>query len=77
MKKAKITKCPHCGSTIGLYTRYSYKNVMSFYSFDGKQQEESLDYAYTEGGKRMYCQDCDKYVCTIDNFMVEFEKEKK
>lgn len=65
-------RCPHCGRTNGLYTKYSYKNVKSFYGFDGKYQEENLDEAYPEGGKRMYCQVCGEYVCNIDDYKKRF-----
>ena len=67
-------RCPHCGRTNGLYTKYAYKNVKSFYGFDGKYQEENFDTAYQEGGKRMYCQVCDKYVCNIDDYEKRFQK---
>lgn len=68
-------RCPHCGRTNGLYTKYSYKNVKSFYGFDGKYQEENFDGSYPEGGKRMYCQVCDKYVCSIDDYKKRFPED--
>lgn len=65
-------RCPHCGRTNGLYTKYSYKNVKSFYGFDGRHQEENFDGAYPEGGKKMYCQVCGEYVCKIDDYKKRF-----
>lgn len=65
-------RCPHCGRTSGLYTKVVYQDVKRFYNFDGEYVEENFDTAYTTGGKNMYCEVCDKFVCKTVDFNDKF-----
>jgi len=56
-------RCPHCGRTNGLYTKYTYKNVRDCYDFEGNMVGESFDDAQKVGGITFYCQVCDRVVC--------------
>lgn len=51
--KKKITRCPHCGSTEGIFTKTVYRNVIHNIGFDGEEQEnyEMYDEATIEQGK--------------------------
>ena len=67
IKYYKERRCPHCGRTNGLYAKYAYRDVKMFYNFDGNV-EENMDESYKDGGKRLYCRVCDKYVCKEEDY---------
>lgn len=68
MKKTKkITCCPHCGSTEGVFTKMTLRNVRHFVGFAGEEQDntEMYDSAIQEGGDIAYCQNCKKPICRM------------
>ena len=68
MSKKQIQRCPHCGSTEGLYTKTTYVNVPNCFGFNGEQRDNSEMYDNTEsfrGGETAYCQTCNKVVCRM------------
>jgi len=66
-KDYRERRCPHCGRTNGLYAKYSLRDVKNFYDFNGNI-EENMDFAYKDGGKRLYCQVCDNFVCNEEDY---------
>ena len=69
MAKEAIVRCPHCGSTEGLYTNTTYVNVPWHFGFDGKPQHNGEMYDNAEktvGGETAYCGSCHKAVCRMN-----------
>ena len=69
-----IDRCPHCGSTEGIYTKSTYKNVIWGCEFDGKDQDNSNMYENVtiEGGNLAYCQDCNKLICRLSTLQKQW-----
>ena len=66
MKMKRIDKCPHCGSTWGVYTKMDLINVHRNLNFDGSEgyNGEMYDNAERITDKSgVYCQECDKLIC--------------
>lgn len=63
----QMNKCPHCESTKGLYAKYMLYGLQRYYGFDGSC-EDCMDNAYQKGGKVLYCQECDRVVCTLEDW---------
>ncbi len=69
MAKEAIFRCPHCGSTEGLYTKTTYVNVPWYFGFDGEPQHNEGMYDFAEktvGGETAYCGSCHKAVCRMN-----------
>lgn len=62
-----IDRCPHCGSTEGIYTKSTFRKVFWYCGFDGEAQSNSdmYDMAIVEGGNMAFCQKCDKPICRL------------
>lgn len=69
-------RCPHCGRTNGLYSKYTYRNVKGIYDFNGEFIEENFDSATYEGGKNLYCLVCGKFVCKAKDYANIYKKIK-
>lgn len=65
MTKAKLKKCPHCGSDEGCYVkgRVSGRYIFRF-TFDGAEADNSAihDHLSYKDGKTLYCLNCDKRI---------------
>lgn len=72
----RITKCPHCGSGVGLYVRVVLTNVTDYYGFDGGFQCENLDNGIYIQNKKMYCQYCHKYVMKFEEYQDNYIKDR-
>ena len=63
-----VTKCPHCGSDEGIYTKATYINIPCSMNYDGTEMDNSEMYDNAEGykfGKNAYCLACGKIVCRL------------
>lgn len=68
METPLLTQCPHCGSTVGYYTKAQVSGTVIYrHNFDGSSGEngEMYDGLRHKGGKVAYCQDCDKRLFKI------------
>ena len=72
--KKKITRCPHCGSTEGIFTKTVYRNVIHNIGFDGEEQEnyEMYDEATIEQGKIAYCQEFGEPICRMSTLRAQW-----
>lgn len=66
----RMNKCPHCGSTKGLYSKYILYGLQRYYGFDGSC-EDNMDNAYQKGGEILYCQNCDRAICKLEDWECE------
>lgn len=65
-KTKKMTCCPHCGSTDGLYSKETAK-YHQYYTLDGTPNGYSdHDYLLHRGQTVLYCIACDKKVTTLE-----------
>lgn len=78
MKKS-ITKCPHCGSTEGYYTKCNYFNVIWRGSFDGEELDNTDMYENVRvtGGGLAYCQSCGKVICRTSTIQKQLEAQDR
>lgn len=60
-----MDRCPYCGSTKGLYSKYTLYGLQRYYRFDGSC-EDNMDNTYQKGGQILYCQNCDRVICKLD-----------
>ena len=76
MMKKPITCCPHCGSTLGIYTMTDYLRVPYNVGFDGGEQDngEMYDNATLRGGLLAYCQSCGKLICRLSTLQRQWEE---
>lgn len=65
-----MDRCPHCGSAKGLYSKYILYGLQRYYGFDGSC-EDSMDNAYPKGGQILYCQNCDRVICKLEDWECE------
>ena len=65
--KTKFSKCPHCGSTKGMYSKYLLYGLRAYYGFHGSE-EHNITHAYQRGGKILYCQNCDRMICKLEDW---------
>lgn len=73
----EIIRCPHCGSTEGLYTKTTYVDVIHRFGFHNEEQDNSEMYDnVTEfrGGHTAYCQDCHKVVCRMSRLQKQWDE---
>lgn len=76
----KITKCPHCESDWGVYTKQTLINVPHNMNFDGSDGYNGEMYDNAEkliSGALVYCQKCDKVVCRLSTFERNIERNCK
>ncbi|CUO97070.1 Uncharacterised protein [Anaerostipes hadrus] len=66
----KITKCPHCGSSDGLYNDFNVSG-REFYKFNGKEDGEDITSLYRHN-KYMVCVNCRKHVMTYEEFLKNY-----
>lgn len=67
----KFDKCPHCGSTEGVYTKTNLTGVRYNMNFDGSEGDNRDMYDNAEkvtAGRMVYCQSCNKTICRWDTF---------
>lgn len=62
----KITKCPYCGSSDGLYNDFNVSG-REFYKFNGKEDGEDITSLYRHN-KYMVCVNCRKRIMTYEEF---------
>lgn len=76
--KKKITCCPHCGGTEGIYTLSTYKEVRYNLEFSGEEQfnGEMYDNATIYNGNLAYCQSCNKVICRLSTLKKQWESEE-
>jgi hypothetical protein len=69
--KAKIEKCPYCGSTEGFYTLTDYLNVPYRYGFNGedKYNGEMYDQADCHQKRYAYCMSCNAKIGTANQLL--------
>ena len=67
MAVSRMDKCPHCGSKKGLYSKYVLYGLRRYYDFDGSC-EDNMDLTYQKGGEVLYCQNCDKVICKLEDW---------
>lgn len=72
--KKKITRCPHCGSEEGIFTKATLKCVRHFCGFNGEEQDNSemYDDAVQIGGEIAYCQECLKPICRMSTLRAQW-----
>lgn len=78
--KAPITRCPHCGSSEGIYTKTTLIRVPYLMGFDGKPQFNGEMYDNAEnqaGGMTAYCQSCERVICRISTLVKQWEAGRK
>ena len=66
----KFSQCPFCGSTKGMYSKYQLYGLRRYYGFDGSC-EDNMDNAYQRGGNILYCQNCDRAICKLEDWECE------
>lgn len=67
----KITACPHCGSVEGLFRRdYARGPICWRFGYHGEELDngEMYDDLRIKCGKNLYCVDCEKKVCTEEEW---------
>lgn len=75
-RRGPITCCPHCGSTMGIFTKMTYINVPYCVGFDGEEQYNGEMYDNAEkfkGGAMAYCQSCGKPVCRTSTLQKQWD----
>ena len=66
-----IKECPHCHSNMGVYTKSDLINVPHRYNFDGSDDYNGEMYDNAEKTiwkPTVYCQNCDKRICSWYEF---------
>lgn len=68
----KILKCPHCGNEDRFYTKERYKGEFDFcmdkYGKGQFNEDMHQGATYSYRSKYIFCVECDKKVCKIDDF---------
>lgn len=68
-------KCQHCGSEEGFYikTRY-WTNTDEIFNADGEGQfSATADSMLSKRGKNVYCIDCNKVICKVEEIEDELD----
>lgn len=63
----RMHRCPHCGSIKGLYSKYTLYGLQRYYGFNGSC-EDNMDNAHQKGGQILYCQNCNKAICKLEEW---------
>ena len=61
-------RCPHCGRTNGLVSKYFVEDVRTYYDFNGNKREDCMDDSEKIGGKNLHCQVCERFVCKEEDY---------
>lgn len=72
-----IMRCPHCGSTEGIFTKTTLVNIPFYVGFDGSEQFNGEMYDNAEGrrgGELAYCQNCEKVVCRMSTLRKQWDE---
>ena len=51
-----------------MFSKYSVKNVRTYYDFNGNKGEDCMDDSKKIGGKSLYCQVCERFVCKEEDY---------
>lgn len=51
-----------------MYSKYSLNGLRRYYDFDGLC-EDNMDNAYQRGGNILYCQNCDRKICNVEDLV--------
>lgn len=76
MARKKITRCPHCGSDEGVFTKTTFVNVPCYLKFNGEEMDNTEMYDNAEdvrGGAMVYCRSCRKTVCRLSTIMEQWK----
>lgn len=79
MPRKPITRCPHCGSDKGIFTKHTLANIRWGCGFGGEEQDnqEMYDEAQSvSGGRIAYCQNCKKAICRFSTLEKQWKEQE-
>lgn len=78
-RRKPTTRCPHCGSTEGIFTKTNFIHVPYRIGFDGKEQYNGEMYDNSERieeGMTAYCQSCGRAICRLSTLKRQWEEAR-